>query len=149
MYVEIIAWVVLLIAFAVLEALTATLVSIWFCIGAAVSLLIASLGGSLGWQIGAFTVVSLIAMAIIRPFARRFLVKGETKTNADRILGAEGVVTEVINNLAASGQIRVLSEYWTARTEKQEEIPVNTVVRVLRIEGVKVIVAAASEERKD
>jgi len=62
------------------------------------------------------------------------------KPNADRILGVEAVVTEPISNREARGQIRVLGEYWTARTEQDTELSEGTLVRVLRIEGVKAIV---------
>lgn len=134
------AWVVMVIAFGILEGMTVSLVSIWFCCGALVALIAAVLGASIGIQIGLFTLVSLVCIALVRPFAKKFLRTSEEKTNVDRILGAEGVVTEAISNRDAKGQIRVLGEYWTARTEHQEELPEGARVRVLRIEGVKAIV---------
>lgn len=134
------AWVVMMIAFGILEGMTVSLVSIWFCSGALVALIAAVLGASIGMQIGLFALVSLVCMALVRPFAKKVLRPSEEKTNVDRLLGAEGVVTEAISNRDAKGQIRVLGEYWTARTEHEAELPEGARVRVLRIEGVKAIV---------
>ena len=53
----------------------------------------------------------------------------------------EGVVTEPIDNLQATGQIKVQGVYWTARTEENVIVPEGARVRVLRIEGVKTIVS--------
>lgn len=137
---QIVAWVVMLIAFAVLEGMTAALVSIWFCIGSVAALIAAALGLPLEIQIALFALLSLACIILIRPLTKKFLVKTAERTNADRIIDAEALVTETINNLQAKGQIRVYGEYWTARSEGEEEIPEGVKVRVLRIEGVKAIV---------
>jgi membrane protein implicated in regulation of membrane protease activity len=91
-------------------------------------------------QIGLFALVSIACIALIRPFTKKYLVKSAERTNADRILDAEAIVTETINNLEAKGTIRVRGEYWSARNEVDEEIAEGSQVRVLRIEGVKAIV---------
>ncbi len=133
-------WLVLLIAFAGIEGLTAGLVSIWFCLGSLAALFAAWLGGSLMVQIALFAIVSVIAMAVIRPLARKWIQPRRAKTNADRILEEEGVVTETIDNLNASGQIKVGGAIWTARSATGDVIPQGTLVQVDRIEGVKAIV---------
>ena len=57
-------------------------------------------------------------------------------------IGREAVVTQAIDNLKAQGQITVNGAPWTARTEEGcPAIPAGSRVRVLRIEGVKVIVS--------
>ncbi len=134
-------WLVLLIAFAGIEGVTAGLVSIWFCAGSLVALFASWMGGSLAVQIGLFAIVSLLAMAVIRPMARKWIEPKTEKTNADRILEAEAVVTETIDNLQASGQIKVGGSIWTARSANGDVIPAGTLVQVERIEGVKAIVA--------
>lgn len=136
----IVAWVVMLVAFAGLEGITASLVSIWFCVGSVAALIAAALGLPLEVQIPLFGLVSLACIILIRPFTKKYLVKKSEPTNADRILDAEAVVTEAINNLEAKGRIRVYGESWAARSEREEEIPEGAHVRVLRIEGVKAIV---------
>ena len=133
-------WLILLIVFAGIEGITAGLVSIWFCAGSLVALVATWLGASLPVQIGLFAIVSVVAMAWVRPMARTWLHPKMEKTNADRILDQEGVVVEEIDNLNASGQIKIGGAVWSARAEGEEVIPPGTRVRVVRIEGVKAIV---------
>ncbi|MBR5534726.1 MAG: NfeD family protein [Ruminiclostridium sp.] len=134
-------WLVLLIVFAGIEGATAGLISIWFCAGSLVALFAAWLNASLMVQIGLFAIVSVLTMAILRPLAGKWIQPKMEKTNADRILEADAVVIETINNLEASGQIKVGGAIWTARSAHGEVIPVGTLVRVERIEGVKAIVS--------
>ena len=49
-------------------------------------------------------------------------------------------MTEDIDNLASTGQVKVGGQIWTARNEVEVPIPAGTIVQVLRIEGVKIIV---------
>lgn len=135
-------WLILLIAFAIIEGITAGLVSIWFCAGSLVALFAAWMHCGLAVQIGLFTVVSVLAMAVIRPLARTWIIPKAEKTNADRILDAEAVVTETIDNVQACGQIKVGGAVWTARAADGSVIPAGALVQVERIEGVKAIVTA-------
>lgn len=133
-------WLILLIAFAGIEGATAGLISIWFCAGSLVALFSAWLGAGLMVQIGLFAIVSVLTMAILRPMAGKWIQPATEKTNADRILDADAMVIETINNIEASGQIKVGGAIWTARSADGEVIPVGTLVRVERIEGVKAMV---------
>ena len=108
------------------------------------------LGGSgLPVQIALFVVVSLVAMALVRPMARKWVQPKLVKTNADRILGQEAVVLEEIDNLRGIGQVKVGGAIWTARSTQDEPIPKGTLVRVERIEGVKAIVSLAGPTEKE
>ncbi|MDY3015197.1 MAG: NfeD family protein [Evtepia sp.] len=134
-------WLILLVAFAAVEGLTAGLISIWFCAGSLAAFFAAWLDASLTVQIALFAVVSLISMALIRPLAKKYLHTKTENTNADRILGTQAVVTESIDNLRAAGQIKAGGMVWTARSASGDPIPKGTLVRVERIEGVKAIVS--------
>jgi membrane protein implicated in regulation of membrane protease activity len=135
-----ILWVVLVVAFAVLEGLTVGLISLWFSIGSLAGLIAAALGASVVTQVIAFSIVSGVCILLLRPVTRKYLVKKTEKTNADRIIDAEAVVTEPISNLKGTGRVRVRGESWTARSDDGEEFSEDAQVRVLRIEGVKAIV---------
>ena len=135
-----ILWVVLVVAFGVLEGLTVGLISVWFSIGSLAGLIAAGLGASVMVQVIAFSIVSGACILLLRPVTRKYLVTKIEKTNADRIIDEEAVVTENINNLQGTGQVRVRGESWTARSVDGEEYTESTMVRVLRIEGVKAIV---------
>ena len=133
-------WLIALIAFAVGEALTVGLTSIWFALGALAALLTVGLGAELWVQVLVFLAVSALTLALLRPVAAKFLRPGYSATNADRVIGALGRVTEEIDNQIPSGLVNVGGQVWTARSEYDVTIPAGAQVRVLRIEGVKVFV---------
>ena len=63
------------------------------------------------------------------------------KNNIDAIIGAEGLVTAAIDNVSAQGQVKLGAMEWTARSTSGKPIPQGTLIRVDRIEGVKVFVS--------
>ena len=134
-------WLILLVVFALAEAATVTLVSIWFAAGALVALLVSLFTDNLVVQIILFLVVSALCMALVRPLTRKYFTARASATNLDRLIGTDAVVTETIDNLAATGQIKASGQVWTARSENGERIFAGEQVSILRIEGVKLIVA--------
>jgi membrane protein implicated in regulation of membrane protease activity len=138
MTVEIIFWIAALLFFAVVEAATVTLASIWFCGGAVAALIAAALGASLLVQIILFLIVSALLLACLRPMAKKIMTPKRERTNADRILGRQAIVTEAIDPLKGTGAVRVGGIEWTATCATP--VAVGEVVQVRRIEGVKVIV---------
>ena len=135
-------WLIALIVLVVLEAATVGLTFLWFAVGAFGALVLSMLGVSVWVQIAVFLGLSAAALVLVRPMAARLFRTGVSRTNADRILGQTARVTEEINNLTPSGQVTISGQVWTARSEGGEVIPVQSKVRILRIEGVKVIVTA-------
>ena len=135
-----IAWLVLLVVFAATEAVTVGLTSIWFAAGALAALVAALLGWALWIQIALFLVVSLLCLLAVRPLARRHLNDKIEPTNADRVIGDEAQVTQDIDNIRGRGAVIIRGMTWSARSEDDSLIPTGTMVRVLRIEGVKVFV---------
>ena len=137
--------IVLLVIFGIVEAATVGLTSIWFAAGALVAMVAALLHAPLWAQIVLFLAVSFVALLLMRPLAKKYLTPSFQPTNADRIIGQEAVVTETIDNLKGRGLVSVDGTVWTARAEDEQPIAAGTVVKVLRIEGVKVFVAPAEE----
>lgn len=136
-------WLGAMVVFALVEALTpSALISIWFSAGSLGALIAACLTGNIWIQVAVFLVVSCAAFALLRPLARKYFTPGTHRTNADRLVGQEAVVTETIDNLAGAGQASIGGQIWTARGEDNTPIEAGTRVRVLRIEGVKLIVRA-------
>lgn len=133
-------WLALLVLFALVEVATVGLVSVWFAAGALVALLSTFFTGNIWLQITLFLVVSILAMAVLRPLARRFVLPKSVPTNADRVIGREAVVTEAIDNLNGKGAVVVFGVAWTARSEDGSPIPEGTTVTVQRIDGVKLFV---------
>lgn len=146
---EIITWIVVFAAMLLLEAATAGLVSIWFAGGALLSLLAAMLKVSLIWQILIFIFSSAFLLAVIYPRAKKKLKNGTiVPTNADRIIGMDGILTEEIDPISGTGAVKVDGKVWSARSDSGAVIPNQTVVSVLRIEGVRAIVAEKKTEKE-
>ena len=133
-------WMLTAIVRVVGEALTVGLTFIWFAVGALGGLVVAVLGGSIWLQVVVFLALSALALALVRPVAAKLMQSGRVATNADRVIGKTAVVTETIDNLSGTGQVKVAGQIWTARSEQDVVIPKDTEVTVLRIEGVKVFV---------
>ncbi len=136
-------WLVALIVFALAEAATVGLVSIWFAGGALVALIAAGLNAPVWLQVVLFVVISLLLLISLRPLVQRLSGSQPTRTNADRHIGQRALVTEEINNLAETGAIRLDGIIWTARSETDQVIPEGTVITVDRISGVKAFVSPA------
>lgn len=143
---ELITWFGIMLAFLILEAACPIhLVSIWFSAGAFVAMIAAALHAQLWLQIVLFLVVSAVLLAALWPFTRKFLKPRLAKTNVDAILGQHAHVTEDINNIDATGQIKLGGMYWTARSTSGSNIPKGALVQVERIEGVKAFVSIVEE----
>lgn len=137
-------WLVALIVFAVAEAATVGLVSIWFAGGALVALIAAGLNAPVWLQVVLFVAISVILLALLRPMVRKLSKPHQTRTNADRHIGQNALVTEEINNLEETGAIRLDGIIWTARSEGGQVIPAGTIITVRRISGVKAWVSPAN-----
>ena len=111
------------------------LVSIWFVVGSVAALLAAAAGLSLLAQIVLFLVVSVAALAATRPLVRKLSTGKAVPTNADRVLGATGKVTETIDNENSSGAVYVDGKTWTARSADGAVIPAGEPVEITSMEG--------------
>lgn len=141
-------WLGLVILFLIAEGATVSLVSLWFAAGAVVAMFAALLGAGAWLQTGLFLVVSGALLLMLRPIVRRYLVPKITPTNVDSLVGSTGLVTEPIDNVTASGQVKLGAMEWTARSTTGEDIPQGALIRVDRIEGVKVYVTPVNVPEK-
>ena len=136
-----ICWLIAMLVLLGVEAAVPGLISIWFALGAFAALISAMFHAPLWLQLVWFVVVSLLSLALTRPLAQKYVNGRTTPTNADMVIGRDAVVTEEIDNLHARGAVLLDGKTWTARMAKEEDTaPVGEAVRVLRIEGVKLIV---------
>ena len=136
-------WLIAMVVLLVIEGVVPGLVSIWFAAGALAALLISLLGLPVWLQAVVFFVVSLALLALTRPLAKKYVNARVTPTNADRIVGTDCVVTEEIDNLRGTGAVLADGKTWTARMDTRDgKAPKGSVVKALRIEGVRLIVTA-------
>ena len=140
-----IIWLVILIVVLVIEVITLGLSTIWFAGGALAAFIAALLGANVAVQVVLFLAVSIILLIFTRPVVMRMLNKHKTATNAESLIGEQAIVTQTINNLMGRGEVFINGLEWMARSQQDNDtIEKDTVVRILRIDGVKLIV-----ERKE
>ena len=145
---EAIIWLVLMVICLVVEALTVSMVTLWFAAGAVVALLLSLLHLQVWVQVVVFFVVSIALLACMRPMFRRHVAPKLTPTNVDAIVGTRAVVTAEIDNVCAAGQVKLNGMDWSARSATGEIIPAGTQVRVERVEGVKLFVTPVEKRAK-
>ncbi len=140
-----IMWLVLLIGFVVLEAVTVKLLCIWFAAGSLAAMVVSLLGGAMWLQMLVFFVVSIVLFASLWPAAKKHLKPKLVATNTDALVGRVCTVTETIDALD-SGRVKVGDVTWSARCESAEVISAGTQVKILKIQGAKVLVEPVKKE---
>ena len=138
-----IIWLVLMIAFLIAEAATVVTISLWFAGGALVALVASLLGAPLWLQVALFFLVSAALLGSLRGMVRKHFTPKLERTNVDAIIGSSGYVTAEIDNIKATGTVKLGAMEWTARATAGAPIAVGTLVKVDKIEGVKVFVTPA------
>jgi membrane protein implicated in regulation of membrane protease activity len=141
--IAIIVWLVLMVAFLIAEASTVQLICIWFAAGSLSALLVGLLGAELWLQILVFFVVSIVLLASLWPVAKKRFNTKRIATNADALIGKICLVTEDIDPMEG-GRVKVGDVTWRAHCEK--EISAGIRVKILRIQGAKVIVEEVKNE---
>ena len=139
-------WLILIVVFLVEEAATVTLVSLWFAFGALGALIVNLLGAELWLQIVVFFTISIVSLASLRSWCRKHFHPGLTRTNLDAIIGSQGKVITAIDNGQAVGRVKLDSMEWSARSTSGDPIPEGALVKVDRIQGVKVFVSPVKTE---
>lgn len=146
MDIAVIFWLCLAVLLAVLEAVTVTLITIWFAIGAVGATIAAALGANIWIQLLVFIIISAALLIATRPLARRLLAGKREATNADRLIGAEGQVIVPIDPIDNKGQIKARGQVWSAAAADGGNIPAGETVIIEKIIGVRAIVRKKAAE---
>ena len=124
-------WAILAVICLILELTAGDFFIICFSIGAVFACLTDALGGSIIMQLIVFAIFTLASLFFVRPFAVRFLHKGESNrvSNADALLGRKGRVVETIK-ADGYGRVQIDGDIWKAVTNESQDIPEGANVRV-------------------
>ena len=134
-------WLAIAVILAILEMSTVSLVSIWYIISSIVAMLISLFTDNIAIQVSVFVLGGTILLILTKDAAKKILPE-KTKTNIDRIVGMEGIITEKITK-KTSGVVKVDGKYWTAIAD--ETIEENTSVKILEINSTKLKVEKIEE----
>jgi membrane protein implicated in regulation of membrane protease activity len=134
-------WLVIAGVFFIVESMTVQLLCIWFVVGSLGAAFAGLFGADFTVQLWIFLGVSIAFLIFGRPLLKDKIKVRKSPTNADRVIGMHGVVTEAVDNLAGTGRVNANGLSWTARTQNDTmRLTEGQKIRVLEIEGVKLIV---------
>ena len=125
-------WAVVAVVCLILELTAGDFFIICFSIGAVFGAIAAACGLGFYFQLIAFAVFTLISLFWVRPFAKRYLRKGEDNrvSNAEALLGRQGRVVETVK-ADGFGRVQIDGDIWKAVTNESADIPEGTNVRVI------------------
>ena len=133
-------WVIGIVVFLLLEAVTYQFICIWYAGGALGALVSWALGAGMNVQISVFFIVAAVLLILTRPLVKKIMSNRTVKTNVEVIPGKVGLVTEEINNLSEKGKVKLDGMEWTARSKNGEVIKEGSTAEVVEVSGVKLIV---------
>jgi membrane protein implicated in regulation of membrane protease activity len=140
-------WAVLAVICLILELTAGDFFIICFSIGAVFAALSAMIGGGIYVQLAVFALFTLISLFWVRPFAQRYLHKGEDNrvSNADALLGRQGRVVETVK-ANGYGRVQIDGDVWKAVTNEDADIPEGASVTVVGRESTIITVEAQNIE---
>jgi len=145
-------WYVWLIAagvFFLSELATEGFLICWLGIGAILAMLTSFICENLFVQTIVFVISSVILILLTKPLVTKYMKNTKTiVTNSNALIDKTGIVTITINPIEATGQVKVNGEIWSAKSEENTIIEKDTKVKVLKIDGVKLIVTPVKTEQK-
>ncbi|MBQ7951152.1 MAG: NfeD family protein [Clostridia bacterium] len=129
----------------IIELSTYNLITIWLAVSALLTGIYAYFfPEQIVVHLFLFLVFSIILLVLTKPIVKKMKIATE-KTNADRLLGMEGVVLEDINPVEGTGQVKVSGQIWSAKAKDQTSISKGENVIVKDIQGVKLVVTLKGE----
>lgn len=134
-------WIIIAGVCLIGEILTSGFLVFWLSIGALIAMIVSFFIDSIIVQTAVFVISSAILIFATKPFVKKFAKTKNVKTNAYSIIGKNAIVTKDIDSINGKGQIKVDSETWSALGKDDMNIEKGTKVEILKIDGVKAIVA--------
>lgn len=135
-------WIMIIILLTLVEIMTINLTTVWYVVSAVAALIISLFSKNFSLQFGIFAVLGTVLLFSTRPFLKKLLVNKKEATNLDRVIGMEAIVTETIDKNRI-GEVKVDGKRWSAYSD--QKIDVNCVVKILKIDGVKLKVERIGE----
>ncbi|MCI8887473.1 MAG: NfeD family protein [Hungatella sp.] len=141
-------WLIAFVVLVGIEIATLALTTVWFAGGAIAAFLLSLTEAGVNAQLTVFVAVSFVLLFFTRPWALRHVNRHAIKTNAESLVGKHARVTVQIDNALGTGAAVVNGQEWTARAKEDQEVcPVDAMVEICGINGVKLIVKRMEEEK--
>jgi len=145
-------WYIWLIAagiFFVSEMATEGFLICWLGAGAVLAMLTSFVCENVFVQTIVFVTSSILLILLTKPLVNKYMKNSKTiVTNSNALIDKTGIVTISIDPLEAIGQVKVNGQIWSAKSEENTIIEKDTKVKILKIDGVKLIVTPIKTEQK-
>lgn len=130
-------WLGIVICLALIEIMTINLTTIWFVASGLCAMILSIFVDNYVIQFSVFVILGVLLLIFTKSILIEKLNIKESRTNLDRVINMTGIVTETIE-VNKPGEVKVDGKRWTAISNK--DIEEGTIVKIKRIEGVKLIV---------
>ena len=134
-------WLIFAGIFFIIEMATVGFLIFWLGIGSLLAMVTSFITDNIFIQTLVFVITSGILILLTKPLADKFTNKKTVATNSYSFIGKKGVVLADIDSIKATGLVKVNGETWSAKSENGEIISKDTEIKVLSIDGVKLVVA--------
>lgn len=141
---EVLFWAAVFVAFVVAELATVQLISVWFALGALVTMLFTVIfeGTTLLSQLGVFIIVSGVFLFVTFPWLKKRSNKGHVSTNQELYVGMTATVIEEIDRDKGTGRVRLGDVDWNAVPHNEGQIiPVDSIVVIEKVTGTRMSVS--------
>jgi len=139
-------WLAIGIVLLVTEIATTTLVALPLALGAFAAAVVALFGGPVELQFAAAAVAAVGGFAGLRPLARRINSSGMVEgIGAHRLINATAIALTPIDP-DEGGLVRIGGEEWHATTGTGAPVDAGTRLRVVAVEGSRVVVDHHAED---
>ena len=135
-----IVWLAIFVVAIIIEATTTELVSIFFCFGSIVALIISFIPGASWWvQLIVFIVVSGASLLGLRPLVHKYFNKEKRNTNVDELIGKKITILDLNKDNLYEAKVNGL--VWRVTTvDEEEQLKENDKAEVVAISGNKLVV---------
>ena len=136
-------WLIIAGVCLIIEIVTVGFFVCWFAIAALITALLSLFIHNIIAQATIFIIISVILIFLTKPLTDKITKKDKVSTNVNALIGQEGTVIKEINSGSNKiGQVKILGDTWSAVTTNDftNAIPVGSNVKILKIDGVNLIV---------
>lgn len=135
------AWLLIAGVCIIIEMMTVGFLVFWFAVGALIAMITSFFTSSILIQSIIFLISSTILLFFTRPLAKKITKSTDlVNTNAYSIIGKRGIVLKDINPIDGSGQVKIETEVWSAKSFSGNRINSGSEIEVIEIDGVKAVV---------
>ncbi|WP_314347907.1 NfeD family protein [Fusobacterium massiliense] len=136
-------WLVLTIIFTIIEFTAPALVTVWFAIASALTIPVSFFTNDPKIDIIFFTIISVLSILFIRPYAKKCLNRNHLNSDAT-IIDTAVIITKIIDvkSKEKTYEVRYKSSIWTAISSDVFEL--DDSARIVSFKGNKIIINKVS-----